>query len=420
MTDRRKFLYGASGAALALPLLNINAENSESPPKRLVATGIFYGLMPHLFHPQETGGNYEMPRLLKPLEHLRNEFTVFSGLDHNIGGGHTGTKYFLSGIPITHARGYAESNISVDQKAALHVGAKTRFPSLALGCDTNSSNYISWSRNGAQVRPEVSLSRLFETLFRNPEATQRTQKEIAIAERSSILDLVRDQAKSFQRDLGKADAEKVDQYFTSVRELEVRSEQSRLWLNRDKPETDYKLPQGIDALTLAEKTPFFYDLMTLALQTDSTRAITLSFLDLGKSNGGIPGVDAGYHTLSHHGQEKAAMDKLEIIESFHTSQFARFLDQLKAIEEPNGQTLFDNTMSVFGSGMSNANSHSNRDLPVLVAGGGFRHGQHLHFAREGRTSVQLNNLFLTLLLNFGLELDQFNTSTGTLTGFEIA
>ena len=417
--DRRRFLTGTSGAVLALPLLEVNAAESDAtPPKRIVATGIFFGLMPHYFHPKQTGRDYETPRLLKPLEQHRNDFTVFSGLDHNLGGGHNGTKYFLSGIPVTHAKGYEEANISVDQKAALHVGGATRYPSLTLGCETNSENYISWTRNGAQVRPITKLVTLFDTLFRNPSSHEQNQAQRVMAEENSILDLVREQAGRFQRNLGKADREKLDQYFTSVRELELKAAQSRRWLLKEKPTAESKLPVGIDGLTLCERTPFFYDLMALALQTDSTRVITMSFTELGRQSGGLAGVSHGYHALSHHGQVQESMEELAIIETFHTSQFARFLDKLKAIEEPNGKTLLDNTMALFGSGMSNANSHSNRDLPVLLAGGGFKHGEHMHFARDGRQSTSLCNLYLSMLQNFGLETDRFNTSTGTLTGLE--
>lgn len=418
---RRRFLQGTGGSFLALPMLEAHAEEAGvAPPKRLVATGTFYGLMPHLFHPSTSGRDYDVPRLLKPLEHLRDEFTVFSGLDHNLAGGHQSTKYFLTGIPVTHARGYEEANISVDQKAALHVGGKTRYSSLTLGCESDSENFISWTRNGAQVRPIMSLQALFETLFRNPNAQEKSRVDRKMIDEASILDLVRDQSARFQQGLSKADQEKLDQYFTSVRELELKARQSRLWLEKEKPTTETTLPRGIDGLTLRERVPFFYDLMALALQTDSTRVITLSFSELGRQSGGLAGVTEGYHALSHHGQVKASMDQLAIIETFHTSQFARFLDKLKAIRETNGQTLLDNTMCLFGSGMSNANSHSNRDLPVLLAGGGFQHGEHKHYARDGRKSVPLCNLYLSMLQNFGLEIDQFNMSTGTLTGLEWA
>jgi hypothetical protein len=156
--------------------------------------------------------------------------------------------------------------------------------------------------------------------------------------------------------------------------------------------------------------------MTLALQTDSTRVISIAFTELGKENGGLAGVSRGYHTLSHHGQVKDAIDELSIIEKFHIEQYSRFLGKLKEVKEADGKTLLDNTMALLGSGMSNANSHSNRDLPVLLAGGGFKHGQHLHFARNGKQSTPLCNLYLSMLQNFGLEIDTFNTASGTLSG----
>ncbi|MEM7602200.1 MAG: DUF1552 domain-containing protein, partial [Verrucomicrobiota bacterium] len=292
--------------------------------------------------------------------------------------------------------------------------------SLALGCETGQEHTLSWSRNGNSLPTINEAERLYHLLFRKENAQSRSDTERRFQNKRSILDLVREQSKSFERDLGQSDKEKLDQYYTSVRELEGRIEQSTQWLDRDKPSTDFELPVGVDELTLKDKTPFFYDLMVLALQTDSTRVISLSFTELGKEGGGLPGVSAGYHSLSHHGQVQAVMDELAIVERFHTTQFSRFLDQLKAVKEPNGQSLFENTMALFGSGMSNANSHSLRDLPVLLAGGGFKHGEHKHYARNGRTSLSLCNLYLSMLQNFGLEIDQFNNSTGTLTGLELA
>ena len=386
---------------------------------RVVASGVFFGLMPDLFHPQETGADYKMPRLLQPIARHRKDFTVFSGLDHNLSGGHEITKYFLSGIPLDHAKGFADGNVSVDQKAAEHVGSDTRFPSLTLGCEVRNENYIAWTRHAAQVRPITQLQRLYDLLFRQQGPRTRTRARSAMEERNSILDRVREQAKRFERGLGAADKQKVDQYFTSVRELERKVTQSRLWLERPKPATDYHLPPTTD-LPLAAQTPLFYDLIVLALQTDSTRVVSLAFHELGKDHGGLPGVTRGYHALSHHGKEQDAIDELAIIETFFMREFGNFLDKLKAVHEPNGKTLFDNTMALFGSGMSNGNSHSNRDLPVLLAGGGFQHGEHKHYARDGRQSVPLCNLYLSMLQRFGLEIDRFNTSSGTLTGLELA
>ncbi len=418
---RRRFLQGAGGSLLALPLLEVNAADSDAtPPKRLTATGIFFGLMPQYFHPEKVGRDYEATRLLEPLASHREDFTVFSGLDHNLGGGHNSTKYLLSGIPVTQSKGYAEANISVDQKAAQFVGAETRYPSLVLGCENGAENTISWTRHGNAVQTINEAEHLYRMLFRKENAQSRAQIEQELRDKQSILDLVREQSKSFERGLGKSDKEKLDQYYTSVRELEGRIEQSEQWLSREKPPTDFQLPLGVDELPLKDKTPFFYDLMVLALQTDSTRVITLGFTELGKEGGGLEGVSTGYHSLSHHGQVQEVMDELAIVETFHTAQFSRFLDKLKEVKEPNGQSLLDNTMALFGSGMSNANSHSLRDLPVLMAGGGFKHGEHKHYARDGKSSLSLCNLYLSLLQHFGLEIDQFNNSSGTLTGMELA
>ena len=356
--------------------------------------------------------------LLKPLESHRNDYSVFSGLDHNLSGGHNATKFFLSGIPTNQSKGFAEANISIDQKAANFVGGETRYSSLSLDSDRGNEHTLSWTRNGNNVQPIRSLEKLYRMLFRKENLQTRNQAERQLEDRKSILDLAKFQADQFKKGLGQSDADKLDQYFTSVREFERRIEQSSLWLDKEKPKTDYALPRGADSLTLKERTPLFYDLMTLALQTDSTRVISLAFTNLGKENGGLSGVNQGYHTLSHHGQVQAAIDELSIIESFHVAQFSRFLGKLKQVVEPNGKSLLDSTMTLLGSGMSNANSHSNRDLPVLLAGGGFKHGQHLHFARSGKQSTPLCNLYLSMLQNFGLEVDHFNTSSGTLTGLE--
>ena len=416
--NRRTFLKGTGGAIMLLPLLEVDAAKSSSKvPKRMVAAGTFYGLMPHLFFPKNTGSNYEMPKLLKPIADLRNDFSVFNGLDHGVSGGHEATKYFLSGIPLTQIKNFNEANISVDQKAAQFVGSATRFPSLVLGCKTGISNYISWTKHGSQIRPISDLEQLYKLLFTAPNLKAKKQIQTNMIKRESVLDLVRDQAKAFSRELGKSDKEKLDQYFTSVRELENKVEQSRIWLNKPKPKTDYKLPRNTNSMALKQMTPIIYDLMLLALQTDSTRVITLSFHSLGGSYGGIPGVSHNYHALSHHGQEQAPINELALIESFLIKEFGNFVKKLKAVKEPNGKTLLDNTMALFGSGMSNGNSHSNKDLPILLAGGGFKHGSHKNY-KKGKEATPLNNLFLSMLQNFGLEIDKFNTSTGTLSGLE--
>jgi hypothetical protein len=217
---RRTFLKGSGGALMLLPFLEANANQKEnSVPKRIVATGIFFGLMPHLFFPDKTGSEYKTPELLKPLEKHRQDFTVINGLDHNLTGAHEATKYFLSGIPIQQMGNFKEANISVDQKAALHTGSATRYSSLCLGCETNSENFISWNHNGSQVRPINSLNEIYSLLFHSSDPKAKKTIELNMVSRESVLDLVRDQAKSYSKNLGKVDREKLDQYFTSIREL---------------------------------------------------------------------------------------------------------------------------------------------------------------------------------------------------------
>jgi hypothetical protein len=220
--------------------------------------------------------------------------------------------------------------------------------------------------------------------------------------------------------VGKNDQEKLDQYFTSVRELEKRLTQSEAWLDKPKPTVSYEVPNGADDMDFVKRVPLYYDLIALALQTDSTRVITFELSDIGANSGGFP-ITKGYHQLTHHGKVESYIEELSIIENFHTKQFARFLDKLSAVQEPNGKTLLDNTMALLGSGMGNASSHSNKDLPLLLAGGGFKHGQHLRYEKDKSrgTYTPACNLFVSMLQRFGADVDQFNLSSGTLTGLEV-
>lgn len=418
--DRRTFLKGAGGIALSLPLLESMAASEEdlSSPTRMVCGAVFYGLMPKYFNPVEVGKDYQLTPLLQPLSQHKRDMTVFSGLDHNMGGGHHSTRYFLNGIQISQAAAFEQGNISVDQKAANYIGTQTRYPSLVLGATSNDFNLISWSENSIPKAQVTKVSELHRKLFSQLGPRQKAKFEKSLNDKNSILDLVRQDARKHQDKFSKADKEKLDQYFTSIRELEKRAEQSRNWLDKPKPSTDYVLSDEVDSLDIAQRMKYYYDLMVLALQTDSTRVISLSFSALGPNYGGFTGVSHDYHTLSHHGNVPETMEELLIIEKAYMEGFAYFLDKLKQIKEPSGKTLFDSTMSLFGCGMSSGNSHSNRNLPVVLAGGGFKHGEHKKYERSNGRSVELNNLYLSMLQKFGLKIDKFNTSTGTLKGLE--
>lgn len=403
---------------LALPQLNLMARAEEvDAPVRMVCVGTNFGFVPQLFFPNEVGRDYVAPELIQPLERHRAKFTLFSQLDHGAEGvgGHGGVHAFLSGVLSKNAKGYEERNISVDQKAAANVGADTRFASMQISAGGDRGSALSWSRSGVALPSQSNLSVLFNLLFQTPVGQNLGGLHRAHEEKRSILDLVQSDAKILQRRVGREDQEKLDQYFTSVREFERKLTQSEAWLDQPKPKTKYDLPSDATRLDFVDRVPLYYDLMALALQTDSTRVITFSLADLGANSGGFP-ITRGYHQLTHHGKVSSYIKELSIVERFHTQQFGRFLDKLDAIHEANGKTLLDNTMALLGSGMGNASSHSNKNLPLLLAGGGFKHGQHI---RYDKGSTPACNLFVTMLQRFGMETDSFNRSTGTLSEFEV-
>jgi len=383
---------------------------------RMVAVGLEYSMQPDGFFPEAIGRNYGMPGLLKPLEGLRDDLTIFSSLDHpGVKGGHGATHTFLSGIRSELAAAQPEGNISVDQKAVEFVGSNTRFPSIQM--NTGGGSYgggISWSRNGVTIPPVPDMQALFDALFVETPESQKARLAESYKLNTSILDVVREDAQSLKKHLSKNDLNKLDEYFTSVREVEKRLSMSEAWLNKAKPAVDYKLPNPIPT-TLRDEVPLYFDLMKLALQTDSTRIMTYNIV--GWSGGsGLSGVTKGYHDLTHHGKDPDKLRQLAIIERFYGLQFARFLEELKSLQASSDESLLDKTMVLFGSGLGNASSHSNRNLPLLLAGGGFKHGEHRDYPKSGGEQTPACNLYLTMLQKFGMEIDQFNTSSGALDG----
>lgn len=404
---------------LALPPLNgMGGDRNDQSPVRMVCVGTHFGFVPQRFFPEQTGRDYVAPPLIRPLEPHRGKCTIFSNLDHGSEGvgGHGGVHAFLSGILSKNAKGHEEKNVSLDQKAAASVGAKTRFPSMQLTAGGDGGSALSWNHSGVALPALSNLSLIYDMLFQAPGRNKLSVLHRAHLEKRSVLDLVETDAHFLKSRVGREDLEKLDQYFTSVRELELKLIQSEAWLDQPKPKTQYGLPDDADGMDFVDRVPLYYDLITLALQTETTRVVTFLLADLGPNSGGFP-ITRGYHQLTHHGKVPSYIKELSVIEQFHTEQFARFLDKLDAIRETNGKTLLDNTMALLGSGMGNASSHSNKNLPVLLAGGGFRHGQHIRFEKN---STPLCNLYVSMLQRFGVETDQFNLSTGTLTGLEVA
>jgi hypothetical protein len=415
-SSRRQFLKGA-GVAMALPLLESLPEvraaqkvaKATEPVKRFVCLSNNYGIYKNGFFPKEAGADYALTPTLKPLERHRKEFTVFSNLDHGNTGGHQGVPVLLSGVRPHLAAGYPEGNISLDQKMAEHVGAATRFPSLTLR--VNEGNLTSFTRTGVQV-PAIDLRGTFRALFREQTAAEKTSRRRKFKMHGSILDLVLEQAKGVKGQLGKQDQHKFEEYLESVRSLEKKIVQQEPWVDRPKPKTD--LPEPPQGQGTAADLKAMMELIALAIQTDSTRAITISS---GFVNGDF-GLNGGYHGFSHHGNRESHTGALMKIEANMTAQMAHLIDLLKAQDDLiNGGTLFDHTMIFFGCGMATG-THSTKNLPLLLAGGGFKHGESKIYPEEDPRRVPAANLLLSMLQNFGVEADRFGTSTGTLTGLE--
>jgi len=419
---RRQFLRGV-GVALSLPLLNAMlpafaraAAPGTATPRRMLAICNNLGLLPEQFFPAQAGRGYALSPYLEPLRAHRDDFTVFSGVSlPEVDGGHPSDICFLTGAP-GPGRGGFRNTISLDQFAAEHIGNLTRFPSLTLG--VNSTKNLSWTGSGAMLPSDEKASEVFSRLFvqGTPQEVERQVKKLELGK--SVLDGVADQAKSLQRSLGARDRERLEQYFTSVRELEKRMGAAREWEHMPKPKTTATAPIDPDnPKAYLEKVRLMYDMARLAFESDSTRLVTLMLDSVSSPAIDVAGtaITDAYHSLSHHGKSAAKLTQLVAIDQEHMKLLAKLLGDLKAGHEGN-DTLLDRTMVLYGSNLGNANTHVNTNLPVFFAGGGFKHGQHLAFDRS--RNYPLTNLYVSMLQRLGIPSDKFATSTGTMRGLE--
>lgn len=423
LQTRRRFLQGA-GVLLGLPMLDSllpkSARAAEPPkPRRMLLISNNLGVLPKPFFPQATGRDYELSPYLAPLANFRNDFTVFSGLSHpGVAGGHSTENCFLTAARNPTKSGF-RNQISLDQFAAEKLGPVTRFPTLNLGVNIDKANRsLAWTRDGVLLPAEDSAPALFQKMFVQGDADAVQKQLKKLEERGSILDTLLDDTKQFSRNLGRDDQSRLDQYLTSVREIEQRLQTAREWELRPKPTTTHALPDDIkDQKLFFEKFDLMLSMAQLALESDSTRIVTLmvdAFATPSFKLGDNENSTTGYHDLSHHGQ---AADKVRQLEEADRRQMAlvkKLLQNLADKRDGDGR-LLDRTMILFGSNMGDSNTHDNTNLPILLAGGGFKHGQHFAFKHDNNTP--LSNLFVTMLQNMGLEADAFGSSTGTLNEF---
>ena len=395
----RRTLLRSAGAAMALPLLDAMVpafakESDQTVPRRMIAINVDLGFMPEEFFPKQTGRDFEPSPYLKLLDDFRSDYSVFSGVSHpQVDGGHQADVCFLTGAPHPRSAGF-KNTISLDQYAAQHIGHLTRFPTLNLRVGPGAGS-LSYTADGVRIPSEERPSRVYEKLF-----VQGSPDEV--------------EAQS--REVGGADRARLDQYFSSLREVEKRLSIDEGWQEAPRASPGVKPPK--DNLTpgaLVQRTRNMYDLARLALETDSTRLVTILVTQNFNPKVDLPGVEMPHHALTHQSQQKDTREQLRIIEEAQMNELAGLLRGLKSADE-GGETLLDQTMVLQGSTLGHAGKHDNRNLPVLLAGGGFQHGQHLAFDKEH--NAPLANLYVSMLQRLGVEADRFSSSTGTIRGLD--
>jgi hypothetical protein len=426
--SRRRFLRGA-GVALSLPMLDAMVPafaraatsataGTAATPRRMLGICNNLGLRPDLFFPAGAGRDYAASPYLELLKAHRNDFTVISGVSHpNVDGGHPSDISFLTAAPHPASSSF-RNTISLDQHIAERIGTLTRFPSLTLSVN-GSSRGLSWTGTGVAIPPEERAVDVFNQLFLQGTPEQVEAQIHRLDTGRSILDAVGSQAKSLEGEVGAGDRRRLEQYFTSVRDLEHRLRESREWERKPKPVVKAAAPPDITSpVQYMDKTKAMYDLARLAFETDSTRTITLMFNSIATPVVTIAGetITDSYHNLSHHGKSEEKLAQLRVLDEWHMKLLAKLFEDLKAVDE-GGEPLLDRTMILYGSNLGDANSHSTVNLPTLFAGGGFRHGQHLAF--DTAQNYPLPNLFVSMLQRMGLEEDRFASSTGTMRGLEM-
>lgn len=413
-SGRRAFLK-TSGLTLALPLLQQSESGAaeelspsgshSSPAKRLICVGSNLGLYRPAFYPEATGTEYEMTPLLAELQDHRDSFTVFSGFDHRAGNGHKNWDNYLCGKTV--------GSESLDQIAASKLCASNRLPSMQLCAGDIPQQKMAFTKAGVPLPMVNRPSVIFNRLFASDEDRARSQHLLKSGR--SALDLVRQDARILEQSVGKEDRQKLQEYFSSLRSLENRMTRQLDHLADDSVEVDYQLPEfdPIAPTLMLECEQMMFDMMKLALQTDATRVSTLFIAGLGQVFT-LEGqtLQAGYHALSHHGNDPDLIRDLIRVEKQHMKCLNRFLSDLKSATDENGQPLLDSTVVMFGTGMGDASRHSNRDLPTLVAGGGLQHGQHFSADPSANDGQLLGHVYVSILQQLGIEAGSFSNASG--------
>lgn len=413
--SRRHLLQGV-GATIGLPWLEAMAAPVAAPKRLIVVYAPSGKIMPN-WTPTTTGTGFALPRTLASLEKHRSQITVLSGLAANQGnalgdgaGDHArAASSYLTGVHPRKTEGAdIRCGVSMDQIAAAHFAKSTRVPSLEItcedsrqvgSCDSYSCVYqsISWKSDTQPMPPEMNPRIVFERLFGDASLTPAQR-----AARRSVLDLTRTETARLSGNLGATDKRKLDEYLTSIREVETRMEKAG-------PSVGTAAPAGIPT-SYREHARLLFDLSALAFASGSTRMITFMLA----REGGLrtypeAGVPEAHHSCTHHRNDPELIEKVSRINAFHMEQFAYFLDKLQATADGEG-TLLDSTMALYGASIGDPNVHDHNNLPTLVAGGKLGGGRHVTYAKN----TPVANLHLSLLDLAGVPVDRFGDSTGRL------
>lgn len=429
-TISRRAALKAIGACIPLPLLDamlprVARGADDGVPPRMLVCHFGTGMNVREFFPQDAGPECALPRIVRPLEAWRKRMTIVSGLKLEHGGGHTGDYTFLTGAEGWKSSGI-KSGISADQVVANEIGQITRFPSLQLSI-ARGTNYgqqglatLSWNSNGIPLAAENDPQIVFQRLFGVDEAEVASHRQDGFRRRRSILDYVQDQARTMQRTVGTADRQKLDEYFTSVREIETQLQRDVDWSQRAKARPaieglgDYSrsLTPNAPNFDYSAYSKLMYDLIALAFQTDSTRVVTYNVRqELAGGTFGVHGVSKNFHALTHHNNDPKNLDELARVDEINMGFWAKFLARLLQIPQPDGRSLLDHTVIAYSS--SAGMDHSRDRLPTAVFGGealGMKHQTHLRLA-EG---TPLARVWHTLADRMGVRREALQDSRGPI------
>jgi Protein of unknown function (DUF1552) len=406
----RRHVLRAAGLTLALPFAPAYHSASSNTPKAKRFVGItsclgFY--KPNLI-PKNTGIQHDATPYLDSLQAFRGQYSIFSGLEHpGVADGHFSEVSIFTGAPHPASASF-KNTISLDQQIANSMGNSTRYPSLSIA--TSSTNrYISYNENGKPLPVEIATIPLFEKLFFSDSSNDQQKIRDHLNKQKSILDFVKDSLKRIDRASSADEREILDQYLTSIRELEVNLKQQSSWVEVPKPKVTYKIPAREQPVAnIIERLDTLFNLIQLALANDSSRSIVLKIIGY-NNKPNIEGVDESYHGLSHHGMDPEKIEQLTIIEKNIIDSFSRFITKLNDTKDNTHANLLNSTVVMLNANLGNASSHNTTDLPLLVAGGNFKHVGH-----QIANQTPLANAYLSTLHQLGIETNRFASSQNSL------